>query len=130
MTEAYIQFGHCKFMLGEHDEALNSYYKAIRVSNLKKNDLNDSLLSQRMGGILIQKKKWEDAKVVFEMCANKYETAYSYLNLGIACCYLGDYQNAENLLKKANILDTSNADVWGYMSLVMLNKGPRVYNAY
>ena len=45
MTEAYIQYGHCKFMLDEHDEALNSYYKAIRVSNLKKKDLNDSLLS-------------------------------------------------------------------------------------
>jgi tetratricopeptide (TPR) repeat protein len=117
-------------MLGENDEALNSYYKAVRVSNLKKKDLNDALLSQRMGGILIQKKKWEDAKVVFEMCANKYETAYSYLNLGIACCYLGDYQNAENLLKKANILDTSNADVWGFMALVMIKKGPRVYNAY
>jgi len=33
-------------------------------------------------------------------------------------------------LKKANILDTSNADVWGFMTLVMLNKGPRVNNAY
>lgn len=64
------------------------------------------------------------------MCVNKYETAYSYLNLGIACCYLGEYQNAENLLKKANILDTSNANVWGYMTLVMLKKGNRINNAF
>ena len=64
------------------------------------------------------------------MCADKYGTAYSFLNLGIACCYLGEYANAENLLKKANILDTSNADVWGYMTLVNLNHGPRVNNAY
>jgi len=28
MTEAYIQHGHCKFMLNEHDAALGSYYKA------------------------------------------------------------------------------------------------------
>ena len=130
MTDAYIQYGHCKFMLEKYDEALESYYKAIRVSNLKREEMSDSLLLQRLGGILIQKKKWEDAKVIFEMCANKYENAYSYLNLGIACCYLGNYQDAENLLKKANILDTSNADVWGYMTLVMLNNGPRIYNAY
>jgi tetratricopeptide (TPR) repeat protein len=65
MTEAYVQYGHCKFILGEFDEALIAYYKAIRVSNLKKEELNDSLLSQRMGGILIKSKKWQDAKVVF-----------------------------------------------------------------
>ena len=53
MTDAYIQYGHCKFMLGKHDEALESYYKAIRVSNLKREELNDSLLLQRLGGILI-----------------------------------------------------------------------------
>ena len=64
------------------------------------------------------------------MCANNYETAYSYMNLGIACLYLEDYQNAENLLKKANILDTSNANVWGYMTLVMLKKGQRINNAF
>jgi hypothetical protein len=34
MTDAYILFGHCKFILDEHEEALNSYYRAIRVSNL------------------------------------------------------------------------------------------------
>lgn len=34
LTDAYIMFGHCKFILAEYDDALNAYYKAIRVSNL------------------------------------------------------------------------------------------------
>mmetsp|Transcript_22914 Transcript_22914/g.35247 ORF Transcript_22914/g.35247 Transcript_22914/m.35247 type:complete len:146 (+) Transcript_22914:2102-2539(+) len=34
MTEAYVLHGHCKFLLGEFDEALDSYYKAIRIANL------------------------------------------------------------------------------------------------
>ena len=52
-------------MLGKTDEALEAYYKAIRMSNLKKEEMEDPLLLQRLGGILIQKNKWEDAKVIF-----------------------------------------------------------------
>ena len=50
-------------------------------------------------------KKWNDAKVIFEICAEKYQTAYAYMNLGIACLNLEDYDNAEKVLQKANVLD-------------------------
>jgi tetratricopeptide (TPR) repeat protein len=52
------------------------------------------------------------------------------LNLGVACLNLGDYDAAEKLLKKANVLDIANANVWGYMSLVMLKSGNRVNSAF
>jgi len=35
LTEAYILYGHCKFLLGDLDEARTAYYKAIRISNLQ-----------------------------------------------------------------------------------------------
>ena len=35
LTEAYILYGHCKFLLGDHEEARTAYYKAIRISNLQ-----------------------------------------------------------------------------------------------
>ena len=73
---------------------------------------------------------WADAKVIFEICAEKYETAFSYLNLGVANLNLGDYEAAEKLLKKANVLDIANANVWGYMTLVMLKSGNRVNSAF
>ena len=37
-------FGHAKFMLQQFDEALDAYYKAIRISNLKKEELKDNLV--------------------------------------------------------------------------------------
>ena len=52
------------------------------------------------------------------------------MNLGIACLNLGDYEVAEKLLKKANVLDIANANVWGYMTLVMLKSGNRVNSAF
>lgn len=64
------------------------------------------------------------------MCANQYETAFSFLSLGIACLRLKDYDSAEKVLSKANIQDISNSNVWGYMTLVMLMKGNRVNNAF
>ena len=53
LTDAYIMYGHCKFILGDYDNALNAYYKAIRVSNLQGQPLKDNLLHQRIGAILI-----------------------------------------------------------------------------
>jgi len=35
LTEAYILYGHCKFLLGDYEEARTAYYKAIRISNLQ-----------------------------------------------------------------------------------------------
>jgi tetratricopeptide (TPR) repeat protein len=64
------------------------------------------------------------------MCASQYETAFSFMNLGIACLRLKDYDSAEKVLTKANIQDISNSNVWGYMTLVMLMKGNRVNNAF
>jgi tetratricopeptide (TPR) repeat protein len=75
-------------------------------------------------------KKWNDAKVIFEICAEKYQTAYAYMNLGIACLNLEDYDNAEKVLQKANVLDIQNSNVWGYMTLVMLKSGPRNNSAF
>lgn len=130
LTAAYILYGHCKFLLGEHDEALDKYYKAIRISNIQKNKLQDNLLHQRIGAILVKQKKWQDSKVMFEMCASNYPTAFSFMNLGVSCLYLEEYENAEKVLRKANILDTSNANVWGYMTLAMINNGKRINSAF
>ena len=52
-TDAYIQYAHCKFLLGEYEEARIAYYQAIRICNLKGNQLKDSLVHQRIGAILI-----------------------------------------------------------------------------
>ena len=67
---------------------------------------------------------------MFEMCASNYQTAFSFMNLGISCLYLEEYENAEKVLTRANILDTTNATVWGYLTLTQLKNGPRINNAF
>ena len=64
------------------------------------------------------------------MCASNYQTAFSFMNLGIACLYLEEYENAEKVLTRANILDTSNSATWGYLTLTQLKNGPRINNAF
>jgi len=62
---------------------------------------------------------------MFELCTTTNETAFAFMNLGISLLYLQEYEHAEKILTKANILDTSNPNVWGYMTLVLLKKGQK-----
>ena len=53
-VEALIMYGHCKFISNKHEAALESYYRAMRVSNLASKPLSDNLVHQRIGAILVQ----------------------------------------------------------------------------
>lgn len=39
--EGYIEIGHANYMQGEHERALQSYLKAIRIANLTQQEIND-----------------------------------------------------------------------------------------
>lgn len=130
LSEAHVLYGHCQWLLGNPSAAKDAYIRAIRVANIQKQELKDTLLHQRLGSIFIQEGLWNDAKVIFEMCADKYETAFSFMNLGIACLHLDEFDNAEKVLMKANVLDIQNSNVWGYLTLVMLKSGERVNSAF
>jgi hypothetical protein len=71
---------------------------------------------------MIKKEKWEDARVMFLMCAEKYKTAFDYFNLGVASYNMQWFDEAERVLGVANYLDPSNAETWGYLGLVLLKK--------
>lgn len=43
-----------------------------------------------------------------------------WLNLGIACLRLQSYNEAEDALSQANLLDTHYAKIWGYTTLLCL----------
>lgn len=98
LMEAHILYGHCKFLRNHDTEALHAYFTSIRIANINGQELKDPLVHQRIGSILIKQCKWKDAKVMFELCSHNYETAFSYMNLGVACLYLGDYDSAEKVL--------------------------------
>lgn len=129
--EGYIEIGHAHYKQGDNERALASYLKAIRIANLTQQEIKDQLVFQRAGHVYIQLKKWEDAKVMFLMCAEDYKTAFSHFNLGVACYNLGEYDEAERVLSLVNYLDPTNAETWAYLALVLLKKDePPLHAAY
>ena len=84
---------------------------------------------QRAGHLYIQMSNWEDAKVMFLMCAEDYKTAFSHFNLGVACYNLGEYEEAERVLSLVNYMDPSSAETWAYLCLVLLKKDDPPLNA-
>ena len=86
---------------------------------------------QRARHLNIKLERWEDAKVLFLMCAEDYKTAFSYFNLGVACFNLGEFEEAERVLSLVNYLDPTNAETWAYLTLVLLKKDdPPLNKAY
>jgi len=127
--QAYIECGHANINLKCNQDALNFYLKAIRIANLTGQDIEDALLYQRAGSIYIAEGKWEDARVMFLMCAEKFKTSYSYFNLGVASYNLGHFDEAEKVLGVVNFMDSSNTLTWAYLTLALLNKEDPPINA-
>jgi tetratricopeptide (TPR) repeat protein len=66
---------------------------------------------------------------MFLQAAESYKNGFSYLNLGRACYQLGHLQEAEKVLGIANMLDSTRAETWGLLTLVLLRKEEPEYNA-
>lgn len=128
---AYIEAGHAYLNLKQPLDALNYYLKAIRIANLTGQEVKDSLLFQRAGSIYISEEKWEDARVMFLMCAEQHKTAFSYFNLGVASYNLGLYDEAEKVLGVVNFMDSQNTLTWAYLTLALLKKqNPPINSAF
>jgi len=128
---AYIELGHSYIAIKNDEEALKYYLKAIRIANLTNQDIKDNLVFQRAGSIYIEMEKWEDARVMFLMCAEQFKTSFSFFNLGVANYNLGFYDEAEKVLAMVNLMDSSNALTWAYLALSLLRKqSPPINSAY
>jgi len=44
LTDVITMYGHCKFIMNDHDAALEAYYRVIRILNLQGKKLTDSLV--------------------------------------------------------------------------------------
>ncbi len=84
----------------------------------------DAVLQERLGLVYAKRKAWKDAKVVFmKACrANEYKpSTTAWMMLGLSCLRLGEYQQAEDALSQANILDHLNPRVWGLFTILCLS---------
>lgn len=130
--ESYTECGHANYKVGNQQEALKFYQRAIRMSNLIGSPIDDELVFLRAGALYIELEMYEDARVMFLMCAEDYKKAFAYFNLGIADYNLGLIDEAEKMLGHVNYMDPTHAETWGYMTLVNLKKkpAPKINAAY
>ncbi|CAI2380126.1 unnamed protein product [Moneuplotes crassus] len=120
--QALVLRGHTYFDYLNIFDSEESYIKFIQNCSAK--DLESRLayyfLIERLGIVYIERRAWKDAKTVFLKCAEENQTSNGWLNLGIACLRLHQYEEAEDALTQANFLDSHNPEIWGYITLLCL----------
>ena len=122
--KAYIIQGHALYNLSRYQEAEQIYIKAIRF---KPQEIPfDIEMLVKLGLIYIKQERWYDAKVIFkQIIKNDPETSFAYRYLGYALTQLGESNDAEKALMKANILDIENPLIWAYLTIFNLNNGKK-----
>ncbi|KAH9106577.1 hypothetical protein LEN26_014525 [Aphanomyces euteiches] len=108
---------------GLFDAALESYSHALgHMERLA--DLYHLPLYLQLGALYMQHQQWGAAKAIFLRACHETSAASAWLGVGVVCIRQEDWEGAEMALAEANVLDRTNADVWGYLSLVCLNVTP------
>ena len=122
--EAYLIKGHSLYILNKFKEAEETYIKAIRYKPQEiKFDLE---MLVKLGNIYIKNKQWYDAKVIFkQILRDNVEHSFGWRYLGYSLTKLGEYDEAEKALRRANLLDIENPIIWAYLTIYCLNTGKK-----
>ncbi|XP_069761499.1 cilia- and flagella-associated protein 70 isoform X2 [Narcine bancroftii] len=124
--DLWALLGHLSYMKGDYTETKKHYARTISYVN-DAFDMHSVCL--RLGFIYLQEDvplSYESAKSVYLIASQKAPSCLTWLGVGIACYKLNELTDAEDALCEANILCNSNADVWGYLTLVCLKTGRKL----
>lgn len=116
--------GDVHYACGRFKEAQEGYTHALALSggvdNVGGHPPASLKLILNLGKASLVCGRLKDARGVFMSACGVSPVASTWLGAGIAMCREGDLDGAEAALAEANLLDASNADVWGYLCLVAL----------
>ncbi|XP_053401249.1 cilia- and flagella-associated protein 70-like isoform X9 [Mercenaria mercenaria] len=118
--DVWALMGHVMYLLNDTTEARSCYERTIDFV-ADASEMHSVYL--RLGSIYLRDEKFQEAKNTFLMACKRSPSCVSWLGVGMACYRLGELAEAEDALSEANILNNSDPEVWGYLSLVCLKTG-------
>nr|XP_022331661.1 cilia- and flagella-associated protein 70-like isoform X21 [Crassostrea virginica] len=118
--DAWALMGHVKYMTNDVEASRDCYERTISFTT-DAAEMHSIYL--RLASIYLQEEKFSNAKNTFLLACKRSPSCVSWLGVGIACYRLGELAEAEDALSEANILNNTDPEVWGYLSLVCLKTG-------
>jgi predicted Zn-dependent protease len=115
-VEALKIFADAHYFQEKYEESEKLYLRAVRRG------CDDTLVKKRLGLIYIRTKKWREAHTVFQEYCNEIDSrcAYAWRYLGMAGWKLRAIDGADKAFIISNMLDNSNAETWGLLTITCL----------
>ncbi|NXL63259.1 CFA70 protein, partial [Chordeiles acutipennis] len=116
----WAQKGHLCYLKKDFGKAKECYERALGFVE----DAEDlHFVCLRLGSIYLEEKEYGRAKQTYLLACKNSATCLTWLGVGIACYRLEEMVEAEDALSEANALNNTNAEVWGYLTLICLQGG-------
>ncbi|NXX98878.1 CFA70 protein, partial [Centropus bengalensis] len=116
----WAQKGHLCYLGKDFHEAKACYERTV---SFVEDAADMHFVYLRLGSIYLEEKEYGRAKQTFLLACKDSASCLTWLGVGIACYRLGEMEEAEDALSEANALNNTNAEVWGYLTLVCLHGG-------
>ncbi|NXI39074.1 CFA70 protein, partial [Galbula dea] len=116
----WAQKGHLCYLKGDLGKAKECYERTI---SFVEDAADIHFVYLRLGSIYLEEKEYVQAKQTYLLACKHSATCLTWLGVGIACYRLKEIVEAEDALSEANALNNTNAEVWGYLTLICLQGG-------
>eukprot|EP00294_Goniomonas_avonlea_P015363 CAMPEP_0114552462 /NCGR_PEP_ID=MMETSP0114-20121206/7136_1 /TAXON_ID=31324 /ORGANISM="Goniomonas sp, Strain m" /LENGTH=1116 /DNA_ID=CAMNT_0001737337 /DNA_START=11 /DNA_END=3361 /DNA_ORIENTATION=+ len=116
---AMCLMGHSFYMQKSVKEAISYYEQALAL----RTPYIDITLYMRLAALYAGSNKQFEAKDYYLRASKLHPSASSWLGLGQTCFHMAQYQEAEEALAEANIMDSHNPEVWGWLAILNLKVG-------
>ncbi|XP_009697881.1 PREDICTED: tetratricopeptide repeat protein 18-like, partial [Cariama cristata] len=116
----WAQKGHLCYLKRDFGEAKECYERTI---SFVEDAADMHFIYLRLGSIYLEEKEYGRAKQTYLLACEDSASCLTWLGVGIACYRLEEMVEAEDALSEANALNNTNAEVWGYLTLLFLQGG-------
>ncbi|KAM9261466.1 LOW QUALITY PROTEIN: cilia- and flagella-associated protein 70 [Cariama cristata] len=116
----WAQKGHLCYLKRDFGEAKECYERTI---SFVEDAADMHFIYLRLGSIYLEEKEYGRAKQTYLLACEDSASCLTWLGVGIACYRLEEMVEAEDALSEANALNNTNAEVWGYLTLICLHGG-------